>query len=75
MERDRLKNEQTQLERLSAGLMIDLQSTLLTSDDHVKAGTIISFLIFDLLKYFKHEIVIKFAEDPEFTNTDFLVPI
>lgn len=35
MERDRLKNEQTQLERLSAGLMIDLQSTLLTSDDHV----------------------------------------
>lgn len=35
MERDRLKNEQTQLERLSAGLMIDLQSTLLSSDDHV----------------------------------------
>lgn len=35
MERDRLKNEQTQLELLSAGLMIDLQSTLLTSDDHV----------------------------------------
>lgn len=35
IERDRLKNEQTKLERLSAGLMIDLQSTLLTSDDHV----------------------------------------
>ena len=35
IERDRLKYEQTKLERLSAGLMIDLQSTLLTSDDHV----------------------------------------
>jgi len=35
IERDRLKHEQTKLERLSAGLMIDLQSTLLTSDDHV----------------------------------------
>lgn len=35
LERDRLKNEQTKLERLAAGLMIDLQSTLLTSDDHV----------------------------------------
>ncbi|KAL7549427.1 hypothetical protein ACHAWF_012691 [Thalassiosira exigua] len=35
MERSRLKHEQTKLERLSAGLMIDLQSTLLTSDDHV----------------------------------------
>ena len=34
-ERDRLKNEQTKLERLAAGLMIDLQSTLITSDDHV----------------------------------------
>ena len=35
IERDLLKHEQTKLERLAAGLMIDLQSTLLTSDDHV----------------------------------------
>lgn len=35
IERNRLKNEQTKLERLAAGLMIDLQSTLLTSDDKV----------------------------------------
>ena len=35
LERNRLKHEQMKLERLSAGLMIDLQSTLLTSDDHV----------------------------------------
>jgi hypothetical protein len=36
IERDRLKREQIKLERLSAGLMIDLQSTLLTtSEDHV----------------------------------------
>jgi len=35
LERTRLKHEQTKLERLSAGLMIDLQSTLITSDDHV----------------------------------------
>ena len=35
IERNRLKHEQTKLERLSAGLMIDLQSTLITSDDHV----------------------------------------
>lgn len=35
IERNRLKHEQTKLERLSAGLMIDLQSSLLTSDDHV----------------------------------------
>jgi len=36
LERTRLKAEQTKLERMSAGLMIDLQSTLLsTSDDHV----------------------------------------
>jgi hypothetical protein len=35
LERNRLKHEQMKLERLSAGLMIDLQSSLLTSDDHV----------------------------------------
>jgi len=35
IERNRLKYEQKKLERLSAGLMIDLQSTLLTSDDLV----------------------------------------
>eukprot|EP00985_Skeletonema_marinoi_P019219 scaffold10949_cov92-Skeletonema_marinoi.AAC.1 len=35
IERDLLRYEQTKLERLSAGLMIDLQSTLFTSDDHV----------------------------------------
>mmetsp|Transcript_29570 Transcript_29570/g.71440 ORF Transcript_29570/g.71440 Transcript_29570/m.71440 type:complete len:332 (+) Transcript_29570:437-1432(+) len=35
IERNRLKQEQTKLERLSAGLMIDLQSSLLTSEDHV----------------------------------------
>ena len=35
IERNRLKHEQTKLERLSAGLMIDLQSALLMSDDHV----------------------------------------
>lgn len=35
IERNRLKSEQTKLECLSAGLMIDLQSTLLASDDHV----------------------------------------
>ncbi len=35
IERNRLKHEQMKLERLSAGLMIDLQSSLLTSDDHV----------------------------------------
>ena len=36
LERTRLKAEQTKLERMSAGLMIDLQSTLrFTSDDHV----------------------------------------
>lgn len=35
IERNRLKHDQMKLERLSAGLMIDLQSSLLTSDDHV----------------------------------------
>ena len=35
LERNRLKHEQMKLERLSAGLMIDLQSSLLISDDHV----------------------------------------
>ena len=35
LERTRLKAEQTKLERMSAGLMIDLQSTLRFSDDHV----------------------------------------
>lgn len=35
LERNRLKNEQTKLEHLSAGLMIDLQSSLLTSEDRV----------------------------------------
>lgn len=35
IERNRLKHEQMKLERLSAGLMIDLQSSLITSDDHV----------------------------------------
>ena len=35
IERNRLKHEQMKLERLSAGLMIDLQSSLLTSDDNV----------------------------------------
>jgi len=35
IERNRLKTEQTKLERLSAGLMIDLQSSLITSDDNV----------------------------------------
>mmetsp|Transcript_30684 Transcript_30684/g.65194 ORF Transcript_30684/g.65194 Transcript_30684/m.65194 type:complete len:879 (+) Transcript_30684:81-2717(+) len=35
IERNRLKHEQTKLELLSAGLMIDLQSSLITSDDHV----------------------------------------
>jgi len=35
LERNRLKQEQTKLERLSAGLMIDLQSSLITSDDKV----------------------------------------
>lgn len=35
LERNRLKNEQTKLERISAGLMIDLQSSLITSDDNV----------------------------------------
>jgi len=35
LERNRLKREQMKLERLSAGLMIDLQSSLITSDDHV----------------------------------------
>ena len=35
IERNRLKQEQMKLERLSAGLMIDLQSSLLTSDDNV----------------------------------------
>ncbi len=35
IDRDLLKHEQKKLERLAASLMIDLQSTLLTSDDHV----------------------------------------
>ena len=35
LERNRLKHEQMKLERLAAGLMIDLQSSLITSDDHV----------------------------------------
>lgn len=35
LERTRLKHEQTKLERLSSSLMIDLQSSLITSDDHV----------------------------------------
>ena len=35
LERNRLKHEQMKLERLSAGLMIDLQSSLLTSEDRV----------------------------------------
>lgn len=35
IERNRLKHDQMKLERLSAGLMIDLQSSLLTSDDNV----------------------------------------
>lgn len=35
IERNRLKHEQKKLEHLSAGLMIDLQCSLLTSDDTV----------------------------------------
>lgn len=35
LERNRLKHEQKKLEHLSAGLMIDLQCSLLTSDDTV----------------------------------------
>eukprot|EP00579_Thalassiosira_antarctica_P032163 CAMPEP_0201994240 /NCGR_PEP_ID=MMETSP0905-20130828/2146_1 /ASSEMBLY_ACC=CAM_ASM_000554 /TAXON_ID=420261 /ORGANISM="Thalassiosira antarctica, Strain CCMP982" /LENGTH=797 /DNA_ID=CAMNT_0048549173 /DNA_START=375 /DNA_END=2768 /DNA_ORIENTATION=- len=35
LERNRLKHEQTKLECLSAGLMIDFQSSLITSDDRV----------------------------------------
>lgn len=35
LERNRLKNEQTKLECLSAGLMIDFQTSLITSDDRV----------------------------------------
>ncbi len=35
IDRDLLKHEQKKLEQLAASLMIDLQSTLLTSDDHV----------------------------------------
>eukprot|EP00984_Skeletonema_dohrnii_P021859 scaffold11034_cov155-Skeletonema_dohrnii-CCMP3373.AAC.9 len=44
IERDLLRYEQTKLERLSAGLMIDLQSTLFTSDDHVICAPPNSFL-------------------------------
>ena len=35
LECNRIKKKQTKLERLSAGFMIDLQSSLITSDDHV----------------------------------------
>mmetsp|Transcript_23501 Transcript_23501/g.49624 ORF Transcript_23501/g.49624 Transcript_23501/m.49624 type:complete len:632 (-) Transcript_23501:458-2353(-) len=35
IERNRLKHEQQKLERLSSGLMIDLQSSLLADEDHV----------------------------------------
>ncbi len=45
IERDRLKSEQTKLERLSAGLMIDLQSTILSSDDHVICSPPKDFLL------------------------------
>ena len=38
------------------------------SETQVKVGTIISFLFLFLFKVFNAEIVIKFAEDPEFTK-------
>jgi hypothetical protein len=44
------------------------------SETHVKAGTIISFLFLFLFNAFNAEIVIKFAEDPEFTKTEYFVP-
>ena len=42
-----------------------------TSDDHVRLGKIISFFFVNSFKLF---IVIKFAEDPELTNTEYFTP-
>ena len=49
-------------------------TTELISDTQVKVGTIISFFFGFLLIIFKAEIVIKFADDPELTNTEYFVP-
>ena len=44
------------------------------SDTQVNDGTIISFFLLSLFKIFKAAIVIKFAEEPEFTKTECLTP-
>ena len=45
--------------------------TELTSETHVRLGKTISFLLY---KIFRIEMVIRFADDPEFTNTLYLIP-
>jgi len=44
------------------------------SETHVSVGTIISFLLGFLFKIFKILIVIKFADDPEFTKVEYFTP-
>ena len=46
--------------------------TAITSEGQVKGGVIISPVFFNLS--LSAEIVIKFADDPEFTNTEYLTP-
>jgi hypothetical protein len=44
------------------------------SETHVSDGTIISFFFLFLFKAFKIEIVIKLAEEPEFTKVEYFTP-
>ena len=46
--------------------------TAIISDGQVNGGVIISPVFFNLS--FKAAIVIKFAEEPEFTNTEYFTP-
>ena len=48
--------------------------TELISETHVNDGTIISFLLLILLIIFSKDMEIKFADDPELTNTEYFVP-
>ena len=44
------------------------------SDTHVKDGNIISFFFLFLYSIFSIDIVKRFAEEPEFTNTLYFTP-
>ena len=49
-------------------------TTALISETQVNVGTIISFLFLFLLRVFKSKIVKKFADEPEFTKTEYFTP-